>query len=532
MDLHGKQIIAGALEASGSAAIQGCDPATGTRLDPAFFEATQVEIDRALAAAADALKVLKILSPEPRAVFLESIADGIEGLGDALLQRAEAETGLPNARLINERGRTCAQLRMFAGVVREGSWVGASIDHGIADRQPLPKPDLRRMLIPIGPVVVFGASNFPLAYSVAGGDTASAFAAGCPVVVKAHPNHPGTSEMVGEVIRRSVEVSGLPKGTFSLLQGKEIETGAAMVRHPSTKAVGFTGSLTGGRALFDIAASRPEPIPVFAEMGSTNPVFLLPGALADDGADRLAAALHQSVVMGVGQFCTNPGLIVAVRSTATERFLALLTEAIGGTPDGTMLHFGIHRNYDAGVSRVGGVEGVCALVSPEPDEDGGPCQASAGLFATDAVTWLSNPELGDEVFGPSTLLVECRDEDEMQLVAENLHGQLTASIHGDPSELAAHEDLLRTLEDVAGRVIMNGIPTGVEVCPSMQHGGPYPATTDARSTSVGSFAIQRFARPVAYQDMPGELLPAALADANPLGLLRVVDGNWTREATT
>jgi NADP-dependent aldehyde dehydrogenase len=336
--------------------------------------------------------------------------------------------------------------------------------------------------------------------------------------------------MVGEVVRRSVAECGLPEGTFSLLQGMGVEVGASLVQHPSTKAVGFTGSLAGGRALFDLAASRPEPIPVFAEMGSTNPVFLLPGALAGDGASRVAAGLGQSVAMGVGQFCTNPGLVVVTRSTEAATFLAKLAEVIAETPAGTMLHAGIRSGYETGVSRFGGIAGVNTMVLPARGSNDGRCQVHAGLFATDATTWLSNPELGDEVFGPCTMVIECADADEMRLVAENLRGQLTASLHGVPEELVDARDLLRVLERVAGRVIVNGFPTGVEVCHSMQHGGPYPATTDSRTTSVGASAIQRFVRPVAYQDMPAELLPEELRDDNPLGILRLVDGDWTREA--
>jgi 2,5-dioxopentanoate dehydrogenase len=537
-NLHGNHLIGTSCSADGSDQFFGFDPATGARLDPPFHEATQGEIDRALAAAVEAQRTWKSVPSATRAGLLEAIATGIEDLGEGLLERASRETGLPLPRLVGERGRTCAQLRMFAAVVREGSWVGASIDHAEPDRAPIPKPDLRRMSIPIGPVVVFGASNFPLAFSVAGGDTASALAAGCPVVVKAHPNHPGTSEMVGEVIRATVAQCGLPEGTFSLVQGASIETGVALVRHPSTKAVGFTGSLAGGRALFDIAAARPDPIPVYAEMGSTNPVFLLPTALDGGGAMDLAAAVQQSVTVGVGQFCTNPGLIVTRKGASTDAFLESLTERMAESPTGTMLHAGIRRSYTVGVERLRQVEGVDERVqgvpagsTAESGGDEGRCQVKASLLVSDAETWLCNPVLADEVFGPVTLVIQCEGESEMQLVAENLPGQLTASVHGSDVELAASERLLRTIEDVAGRVIVNSFPTGVEVCFSMQHGGPYPATTDSRTTSVGHAAIHRFARPVSYQGMPTELLPDALKDDNPLGLLRVVDGEWTREPT-
>jgi NADP-dependent aldehyde dehydrogenase len=533
MDLHGNHIVGAEESADGREEFFGVDPATGRDLAPPFVEATQSEIDRAFVAADEAHRELKQVPSAKRADFLDAIAAGIEALGDELLERASLETALPLPRLASERGRTCAQLRMFAETVREGSWVEASIDHAQPDRKPIPKPDLRRMLIPIGPVVVFGASNFPLAFSVAGGDTASALAAGCPVVVKGHPNHPGTSEYVGEVIRATISECRMPSGTLSLIQGKSIETGVALVKHPSARAVGFTGSLAGGRALFDVATARPEPIPVYAEMGSTNPVFLLPSAFDGDGATSLAAGLHQSVTLGVGQFCTNPGLIIAMKGASTDSFLTKLGDLMSGTPAGTMLHSGIRFGYEDGLARMRHIDDVEEKVQGVPysglAEGDGRCQVHASLFSTDAETWLCNPVLADEVFGPTTLVIQCEDESQMQLVAENLPGQLTATIRGSVAELRAKRELLATIEDVAGRVILNGFPTGVEVCASMQHGGPYPATTDTRTTSVGNAAIQRFARPVCYQDMLTELLPDALKDENPLGILRIVDGRKTRE---
>ena len=532
MDPHGNQLINGGSSAEGLEEFFGVNPTTGERLEPPVLEATQSEIDTAMALAVDAYWQLRDTAPSRRADLLDAIAAGIEGLGELLLERAELETALPQTRLQGERGRTCHQLRMFADVIREGSWGDARIDHGDPDRKPVPKPDVRRMLIPVGPVVVFGASNFPLAISVAGNDTVSAFAAGCPVVVKAHPNHPGTSELVGRVIQNAIGEMGLPAGMFSLIQGVTHGTGAALVQHPSAKAVGFTGSLRGGRAMFDLAAARPEPIPVYAEMGSINPVFMLPSALEGEGAAGVAAGLHKSLTTGVGQFCTNPGLVVALRGPDTSSFLSHLQSAVEESEPGTMLHAGIRFNYEEGLVRTRQVPGVEELVAGVPPSGGaegdGRCQVRAALFTTSADVWLSNPTLSEEVFGPSTLVVQCEDLDEMLRVARNVNGQLTATVHGSTEDLRENQALLQCVEVTAGRVVINGYPTGVEICPSIQHGGPYPATTDARTTSMGSSAIQRFARLVCYQDLPDDLLPPALQEQNPGDLRRLVDGEWTR----
>ena len=530
MEPHGNQLINGGSSAEGLEEFFGANPATGERLEPPFLEATQEEIDAALSAAVDAYWQLKEVPVARRADLLEAIAEGIEELGEPLLHRTGLETALPDARLQMERGRTCSQLRMFADVVREGSWVDARIDHADPDRKP-PKPDVRRMLIPVGPVVVFGASNFPLAISVAGNDTVSAFAAGCPVVVKAHPNHPGTSEMVGRVIQGAIQKLGLPAGMFALIQGVTHATGAALVQHPNAKAVGFTGSLSGGRAMFDLAAARPEPIPVYAEMGSINPVFMLPSALAGGGAAEVAAGLHKSLTTGVGQFCTNPGVVVALRGPDTDSFLRHLKEVVHDSVPGTMLHAGIRYNYEEGLARFRQVRGVDELVAGVPPSGGvegdGRCQVRPALFATSAEVWLSNPVLSEEVFGPSTLVIQCEDHDEMLTVARNVNGQLTATVHGSPDELRQNHALLQSMEETAGRIVINGFPTGVEICPSIHHGGPYPATTDARTSSMGSSAIQRFARSVCYQDLPDNLLPRALQERNPDGLRRLVDGDWS-----
>ncbi|MEM8929730.1 MAG: aldehyde dehydrogenase (NADP(+)) [Acidobacteriota bacterium] len=526
MELHGQHLLGQTPSRDGSRAFRALDPTTGDELATDFVDATELEVDRALRLADDAFAALEMVDRTTRAAFLDQIARNLLDLQDALVERANAETGLPTARLVGECGRTVGQLRLFAEVVREGSYLGARIDRADPDRQPIPKPDIRRLLVPIGPVVVFGASNFPLAFSVAGGDTASALAAGCPVVAKAHPAHPGTSELVGRAILDAVATSGLPDGTFSLIQGLGHVVGLEMVRHPLTRAVGFTGSLGGGRALFDAAAKRPTPIPVFAEMGSTNPLFLLPGAVAERG-EALATGLAGSVVLGVGQFCTNPGLIVVVDSPETDALIDHLTTALADSDglgaEGTMLHGGIRQAFDAGIDKLAGVPGVEVRTRGEAN---GPCGARPTVLTTDAATFASRTALAEEVFGPSTLVVRCPDIDTMIGLAHGLVGQLTAGMHraadGSDDETAAR--LLPILTDKAGRVLFDGYPTGVEVVDSMQHGGPYPSTTDPRTTSVGTAAIERWLRPVAYQNCPEALLPDALRDTPSAPLWRRVDG--------
>ena len=488
-------------------------------------DASAVEIDQAVDAADAAFFEYRAKTAEERAAFLERIADEIGALGEALIETAHQETALPVARLIGERARTVGQLRLFAGVVREGSWVEARIDTALPDRQPLPRPDLRRMLIPLGPVDVFGASNFPFAFSVAGGDTASALAAGCPVVVKAHPGHPATSELTAQAVRAAAAATGMPSGVFSLLHGGPT-VGMRLVKHPKLQAVGFTGSQAAGRALFDAAAARPRPIPVYAEMGSVNPVFVLPGALAERGP-QLAAALAQSVTLGVGQFCTNPGLVVGMQDTSFAGLRTQTAEAISQVVPGRMLYEGLCRAYGEGVARLTGAAGV--RQEGRSVAEAAPGQAGAFVFSTDAATFLADDTLAREVFGPSTLMVACGTPAELLAVAHGLEGQLTATVHGTPADLEAHRDLLSLLETKVGRLVINGFPTGVEVSPAMQHGGPYPATTDSRSTSVGTAAIGRFARPVCYQDFPPALLPVALQNANESGLWRLVNGEWTSD---
>ncbi|MEO8027726.1 MAG: aldehyde dehydrogenase (NADP(+)) [Bryobacteraceae bacterium] len=473
-------------------------------------DATLSEIDRAVNAAGDAFERYSVLPPDDIAAFLEAIATGIEGLGDDLLRTASAESSLPMDRLTGERGRTVGQLRMFAGLVRDGAWKDVRVDQALPDRKPLRRPDLRRVLMPIGPVAVWAASNFPLAFSVAGGDTAAALAAGCPVIVKAHPGHPKTSDLVSGVISKAASELKIPHGTFSLLHGASPEVSVALVRHPGIAAGAFTGSHRAGRALFDAAVSRPTPIPFFAEMGSVNPLFALPGALEARGeaiADGLAAAVN----LGVGQFCTCPGLVVAVESEALEQFAGKLRDRFGLGVPGTMLTPQIARSYREAVSRIDSMDGV-RTTRPQ-NGSVGESEALPALFETTARAFLEHEELGDEVFGPSTILVRCANDSELRDVASNLNGSLTATIHGTPADLEDHRSLIFLLSRKAGRLIYNGYPTGVEVCSAMQHGGPYPATSDPRFTSVGTAAIQRFARPICFQDFPAEFLPEALRDA-------------------
>lgn len=528
MLLQGKSLLAGRTGATGGTIFHAINPATSESLAPDFHEASLAEVDAALHAAATAFQDYRARPAETRAKLLETIAAEIEALGDPLLQRAQAETGLPLARLQGERARTCGQLRLFAQVVREGSWVDARIDPALPDRQPLPRPDLRRMLIPLGPVVVFGSSNFPLAFSVAGGDTASALAAGCPVIVKAHRAHPGTAELVGHAVVRAVAACGLPAGMFSLVHGGGATVGIAMVKHPAVAAVGFTGSQAAGRALCDAAAARPHPIPVFAEMSSLNPVFLLPGAVRERGA-ALAQGLLGSFTLGAGQFCTKPGLIFALRGPDTDTFLQALAAAVQGAACATMLTPGIHAAFVENRAKVTALPGVKILAAAGAAPDAKKTQGQPSVAVTTATSFLQHPALATEAFGPFTLVVTAASTDELTACVRALEGQLTATLHGTATDLAAAGPLVALLEQKAGRLLVNGFPTGVEVSPAMNHGGPSPATSDSRHTSVGTAALLRFARPVCYQNFPETLLPDALRNANPLGLMRLVDGKLTRE---
>ena len=523
MNLHGHCFIGGHLSTGSGETFRPLSPLDSTPLAPQFYRAGAQEADAALRLAEAAFALFRQTTGAQRAALLERIADEISALGDELIGRARQETGLPEARLVGERARTAGQLRLFAQVAREGSWVDARIDTAIPDRQPLPKADLRRMLAPIGPVVVFGSSNFPLAFSVAGGDTASALATGNPVVVKAHSGHPGTSELVATAVGRAVAACGLPAGIFSMLHGAGKDLGLALVRHPLARAVGFTGSRKAGRALFDAAAARPEPIPVFAEMSSLNPVFILPGALRERGA-QIAEGLRASMTLGVGQFCTKPGLVFGVRSGGLDQFQEVLARSLAAVRPATMLHAGICQAYHQGLAQATAAAGVELLAASTESADAKQTQGEAVVLRTELANFLSHPELAAEVFGPFALLICAATFEELEPAARSLEGQLTATVHGTPEDLAQAEPLLRRLERKAGRLIVNGFPTGVEVCPSMHHGGPYPATTDVRFTSVGTAALYRFVRPICYQDFPPALLPDALKDENPLGIWRLVNG--------
>jgi len=528
MDLHGKNLVGGTLSAEGETTFPAHNPATGEPLDPLFYEARVDEVNRAAENAALAFEERDDRSARTTAGLLDRIAEEIEALGQPLLDRAEAESGLPQPRLKMECARTTGQLRMFAEVVREGSWVDARIDRAEPKRRPIPKPDLRRMLIPIGPVAVFGASNFPLAFSAAGGDTASALAAGNPVVLKAHPAHPGTCEMTATAIQKALADCGYPDDWFSMVHGVGTEVGQVLVRHPGIQAVGFTGSLTGGRALFDAAAARDVPIPVFAEMGAVNPMFLLPGALAAKG-EEIAAGLHGSVTLGSGQFCTNPGLLIALAGDDLDRFAAKLTECFSAGEPCTMLHRGILDNYAGATEDLSAKAAVDLLAHSTTQPDASKTQAATALFATDAESFLADPEMGDEVFGPSTLLVRCQSPEQMLEVACSLGGQLTATFYAEDQDDALFTPLRSIIEAKAGRLLFGGFPTGVEVCAAMHHGGPYPATSAPQTTSVGTAAILRFARPLCYQNWPQDRLPAELTDKNTRGIWRQVDGRLTKD---
>ena len=520
----GHQLIGGARSAAGSVVLYSLDASTGEPLPRSFLEATEQEVDAAAVAASSAFPTYRALQALRRAEFLDAIAAEIDLLGDAFVADVCRETALPAGRIQGERARTSAQMRLFATVLRRGDLHGARIDLAMPQRTPLPRTDIRQCRIGVGPVAVFGASNFPLAFSTAGGDTASALAAGCPVVFKAHPGHMVTAEAVGEAILRAAERTGMPAGVFNMVYGGGV--GAWLVKHPAILAVGFTGSLRGGRALCDMAAARPQPIPVFAEMSSINPIVLLPGALAARGpqvADELAA----SVLLGAGQFCTSPGLVIGVRSAEFSAFVQRLSQTMGRAAQQTLLNTAGLNHYSRGLAAMLAHPGVQRLAG---GDQGGP-QAVAQVFQADAGLLLSGDALlQEEIFGPATVVVELADRAELVQALLALRGQLTATLIGEPADLAGAADLVALLQDKVGRLLVNGYPTGVEVCDAMVHGGPYPATSDARGTSVGSLAIDRFLRPVCFQNVPDALLPEVLKNANPLGIERLVNGEKTRDS--
>jgi len=525
MKLTGQNFIGNEKSAKGYVTFKAVNPANGTELESSFYEATSAEVDQAIQKAEKAFKDYRNKSGEEKAAFLESIADEILALGDDLIHRCMAETGLPEARITGERGRTMSQLKLFAGVLREGSWLDARIDLAQPDRQPLPKPDIRSMQKALGPVGVFGASNFPLAFSVAGGDTASALAAGCPIVVKAHPAHPGTCELVAIAILNAIQKTGIPEGTFSMVHGFSIDVGMAIVKNPLIKAIGFTGSFKGGKSLFDAAAQRPAPIPVYAEMGSSNPVFILPGALKDKMED-IAKGLTASVTLGAGQFCTNPGLVFLENSEDAHKFKNVTLESFNETVSGTMLTSAIQKSYENGTEKLASQNGVEVLGKGQSQGEG--FQGTPSLMQVSAKTFLTNKKFEEEVFGPSTLTVTADEKSEILKIAKNLSGHLTTTVWANTDDLNNYKELFDVLEMKAGRLIINGFPTGVEVCHSMIHGGPFPATTDSRSTSVGTSAIRRFTRPVCYQNFPDSHLPDELKNDNPLNIWRLTDGEFGR----
>ena len=520
----GHNYIGGQRRAGGTVIVKSVDASTGEALPHDFYQATPEEVDAAAKAAAAAYPAYRSLSAERRAQFLDAVADELDALGDEFVAVVCRETALPAARIQGERGRTSGQMRLFAKVLRRGEFYGARIDRALPERKPLPRPDLRQYRIGLGPVAVFGASNFPLAFSTAGGDTASALAAGCPVVFKAHSGHMATAELVADSILRAAEKTAMPAGVFNMIYGSGV--GEALVKHPAIQAVGFTGSLKGGRALCDMAAARPQPIPVFAEMSSINPVIVLPQALVAR-AESVARDLTASVVQGCGQFCTNPGLVIGIRSPQFSAFVQQVAGLMGDQPAQTMLNAGTLSSYGQGLQKLLAHSRIEHLAgSPQAGN-----QAQPQLFKADVSLLLDGDEvLQEEVFGPTTVFVEVADQAQLSAALNGLHGQLTATIIGESADFEQFGELTALLEQKVGRILLNGYPTGVEVCDSMVHGGPYPATSDARGTSVGTLAIDRFLRPVCFQNYPDSLLPEALKNGNPLGIQRLVDGQPSRVA--
>lgn len=529
-NLTGKSLAGATILKHSGATFHGVNPATGAKLEPAFTGIGPAEVDAVARQAQKAFAEYGTRSGSDKAAFLRAIAANIDAVVDDLVERTCAETALPEPRVRAETGRTTGQLRMFAALVEEGSWVDARLETAQPDRKPLPKPDIRSMRQPLGPVVVFCASNFPLAFSVAGGDTAAALAAGCPVIVKAHHSHPGTAEIIGQAVLAAVQSCGLPAGTFSLIFGGGRDVGIALVKHPAVKAVGFTGSRAGGTALMKAAFDREEPIPVYAEMSSVNPVVILPEALATKG-DALAAGLQGSVTLGMGQFCTNPGLVLLPAGEVAEKFADALGKALATTAPGCLLNDGIAAAYREALQKrqnlvPAGVEIVCADPGKAAE---GACKVGAALFKVDAATFLKHELLAEEAFGPATTIVTWSSKDELLAVINSLEGQLTGTVHGTAADLNGAGEVLAALQGRVGRLIFGGFPTGVEVCHSMVHGGPFPSTSDGRGTSVGTMAIDRFCRAFCWQGAPEATLPAELRNANPLGIWRMVNGTITKD---
>lgn len=522
--ISGANYIGAELSKKGDKQFNTFNPKLNVPTEWAFQEANEEEINEAASLSKTAFVVYREFSGKRKAEFLRAIAEEIENLGDELIQVYTQESGFPEGRANGERGRTMGQLKAFATLLEEGSWIEASIDAEQPDRQPMPKVDLRKMLCPVGPIVVFGSSNFPLAFSTAGGDTASALASGCPVIVKSHPMHAGTGELVASAIIKAAKKTGMPNGVFSNLNSSDIEVGQQLVMHPAVKGVGFTGSIKGGTALYRLASDRDEPIPVFAEMGSVNPVIVLPSALTNKG-DEWAKQYAGSIMLGAGQFCTNPGLIMGMKSISLDAFVSTLGSEIAVLEPTCMLHPNIHSNYEKGKQELSDQAKVNVVA--DYDTDVSPNVAQQRVLSVNGADFLKNSKLHQEVFGPFSIIVHCSDAAEMEAILAKMEGQLTGTVLGNENEIKKYKTIVDTLQDKVGRIIFNGVPTGVEVCPSMQHGGPFPAATDSRFTSVGTGAIRRWVRPVSFQNWPNESLPEALQDGNPLGITRIVDGEHT-----
>ncbi|MGV8946156.1 MAG: aldehyde dehydrogenase (NADP(+)) [Lutibacter sp.] len=522
--ITGKNYIGNLLASTGKITFKTFNPQTNTENDVVFTEASEAEIETAVELATAAFKIYRNISGVKKSEFLNQIAHEIEALGDELLKTYCLESGLPEGRAIGERGRTIFQLRSFANLVKEGSWVEATIDTADPNRLPIPKVDIRKMSIPIGPVVVFGASNFPLAYSTAGGDTASALAAGCPVIVKSHPMHAGTGELVASAIISAAEKTGMPNGVFSNLNSSGIEVGVKLVKHPQVKAVGFTGSIGGGRALYDLASKRPEPIPVFAEMGSINPVIILPEAAKSKGAEW-AKIYAGSITLSSGQFCTNPGLILGIKGDNLSNFIQILSEEIVKIEPSCMLHPNIIGAYETKKAKMQAQKGLqtTASISDKTTVNYG----RQAITTVEGTTFLENTALHQEVFGPFSMVVQCKDAQQLEEIIAHLEGQLTGTVLGGNGEVEKYANVVSALQNRVGRVIFNGVPTGVEVCPAMVHGGPYPASTDSRFTAVGINSIKRWVRPFSFQNWPNDLLPDELKNGNSLNISRTIDGEQT-----
>ena len=524
--ISGKNFIGNKLSANGTKTYKTFNPELNTENAIVFTEATAQEIDDAVNLAASVFKEYRTVSGINKAEFLNAIAEEILALDDVLIKIYCSETGLPEGRAKGERGRTIGQLRSFANLVAEGSWVEATIDTAQPNREPMPRSDIRKMLIPLGPVVVFGASNFPLAYSTAGGDTAAALASGCPVIVKSHPMHSGTGALVASAIIKAAEKTGMPNGVFSNLNSSGIEVGQQLVAHPKVKAVGFTGSINGGRALLDLASKRAEPIPVFAEMGSINPVIILPKALENRKAD-IAKTYASSITLGTGQFCTNPGLLLGIKSDALTSFINNVSEEITKINPSCMLHPNIKKGYISNKEKVVSQDKVTVTANYSSNVQNN--YAAQAIVTVGGKTFLENPTLHLEVFGPFSMIVQCENASELETVIASLEGQLTGTVISDANEVANYPAVIAALQNRVGRIIFNGVPTGVEVCESMVHGGPYPASTDSRFTAVGIGSIKRWVRPFSYQDWPNDLLPNELKNDNSSNIFRVIDGLRTKK---